>query len=139
MPKKSTPENTPDKNLTDAKKGRRKCVGRPVSVWTPAFIAEVAAKLELYIEKTAIPSVAEFCAINRLSRQRLYEFEELAEPMEWLICKKEAGLERAGLRLTKDHGPRGSFIIFSLKQLGWRDKQEVEHSGSMGVTIVDDI
>ena len=69
-----------------------------------------------------IPIIAEFCYKNKISRQRLYEFDELTDVMELIIAKKEAQLERQALKNEIDH----SMAIFSLKQLGWSDRQKIE-------------
>lgn len=82
---------------------------------------EILAKLEKYINETNIPIVAEFAYLNKIRRQFLYENKELSDAIKTLIDKKEAQLERGGLDKTIDK----TMAIFSLKQLGWKDVQEV--------------
>lgn len=132
---------------TDSKKPRRS--GKPIGaapevtagrflntpeVWTDEYTLEIAEKLVAYVAKTKSPSVAEFCYLNHVHRQRLYDNVTLATIRDWLISKKIASLETAGMGLTKEQGSRGAFIIFALKQLGWKDKTEVEHTGTL-ITI----
>lgn len=110
--------------------------GRPIK-WTDKKIEEINALLENYIEITDIPIVAEFAYINDITRQRLYEFAEqnsrFSDTMKKCVTKKEAQLERFGL-LNVINPVMG---IFSLKQLGWRDKVSIE--GELGVKIIDDV
>ena len=51
--------------------------------------------------------------------------------MALLIAKKEAQLERLALEKQID----SRMAIFSLKQLGWKDKAELEHTGNVTVEI----
>jgi len=113
---------------SDTLKGKKR--GRPrdsADVWTTEHIAEVADKLWAYIERTACPSLPEFCYKNGIRRQRLYEFPELSEIRYYLHEKREAYYEKAGRTLTRDDGPRGAFINKALSNLGefsWTDKSE---------------
>ena len=59
----------------------------------------------------------------------MYDYDEFSALRKRAIDKKEAQLERMALSGDVDK----TMAIFSLKQLGWSDKQQVEHSG--GVTI----
>ena len=86
--------------------------------------------IEKYIDETSIPIVSEFAYLNGLNRTSVYEIEELSDAIKKLVSKKEAALERLGLSGAPNVSP---MAIFSLKQLGWKDKQEVEHSGGIKV------
>lgn len=111
--------------------------GRPLGsadVWTPEFIAKVAAELEKYIAKTDCPMVAEICFNLGIRRQRLYEHPELESLVNMLQAKRAIYYEKAGRRLTKEQGPRGAFIMRQMANLGdysVTEKTEVEHSGSV--------
>jgi hypothetical protein len=94
--------------------------------WTPTAREELLAALMAYVDDTEIPILAEFAVQNHVRRQALYEFTDLADAIKECIDKKEAGLER--LMLT---GKATTGCIFSLKQLGWKDTQSIEHSGSI--------
>lgn len=125
--KKSTHDN---KKSSDSNTGVKRGRGHPPNspdVWTDARKAEVIKALKAYVEKTAVPSVAEFCYKNKVRKQRLYEFEEFQFWREMLTLKKEAAYEKLGRSLTRDHGSRGNFINLALAQLGWTknpDKQD---------------
>jgi hypothetical protein len=132
--KKTTLSKTQGRKTSTASTKTKRPAHRPAGtpdIWTPEYIAMVSGELETYIRATKCPMVSEFCYMHGVHKQRLSEITELASLRDWLICKKEAYLEKAGLALTKEHGGRASFIIFSLKQLGWKDKTEVEHSGNI--------
>lgn len=68
-----------------------------------------------------------------------YEYEETE-----IIAKKD-GNNSKPIKVTKKKKhivPDTTAIIFALKNLRpekWKDKQEVEHSGDMGVKIIDDV
>lgn len=76
-------------------------------------------RLVKYIDETDIPIVAEFAYQNKINRSQLYEL--YPDTIKMLIDKKEAQLERGGLDKKIDK----TMAIFSLKQLGWKDVQEM--------------
>jgi hypothetical protein len=100
-------------------------VGRP-RTFTDEQVAEIRDKLVQYIATTEIPIVAEFEYLNDIIRQILYDYPEFSTLTKKLIAKKEAQLERKGLM----NEVNSTMAIFSLKQLGWRDKQEIETKSS---------
>ena len=106
-------------------KGMANDVGRP-RTFTDEQVAEIRDKLVQYIATTEIPIVAEFAYLNDINRQILYDYPEFSTLTKKLIAKKEAQLERKGLM----NEVNSTMAIFSLKQLGWRDKQEIETKSS---------
>ena len=98
-PRRGRPKNTPD-------------------LWTPEHIEEVAEAFWAYVELTPCPLLAEFCYAQGVHRQRIYEFPELAEIKDMLYAKRAAYLDQAGLRLTRDDGPRGAYLIRASANLG---------------------
>lgn len=82
---------------------------------------DLLRKIEEYIEKTDIPIIAEFAYLNKVPRTSLYDNPILSVAIKTLIDKKEAQLERKALNKEIDK----TMAIFSLKQLGWRDVQEM--------------
>ena len=101
-------------------------VGRPREIDREAL--KIA--FERYIEETPIPIVAEFAASQGLSKQYVHQCEELLDLIKICLSKKESALERQSL----DGDVNVTMAIFSLKQLGWSDRQETTHKGD--VTIV---
>jgi len=82
-----------------------------------------------YIASTDIPIVAEYANKNGITKQRLYQLideekakgnNELFDSIKKIIDTKEIALEKGGLLGTLN----SSVVIFSLKQLGWKDKIE---------------
>lgn len=94
-------------------------------------VKEIIDDLEKYIENTEIPILSEFAYQHKVSREALYDYEEFSTLIKRAIYKKEAQLERKALNGEVDK----TMAIFSLKQLGWRDKHEVEHSGAVNIQI----
>jgi len=107
-------------------------MGHPVE-YTEERLNEIIDLMEDYIENTDIPIVAEFAYINRIRRQALYEHKELSDTIKRMIDKKEFQLEKKAL----DNDINSTFAIFSLKQIGWRDKQEIEHK--VDKTVLDEL
>lgn len=97
-------------------------MSRPVE-YTDEVIKWICGSMEKYTQETPIPKFAEFCFINELSREYLYEIarsnKELSYNIKRLFLKKETALENGILSQTVN--VTGG--IFSLKQLGWSDKQ----------------
>lgn len=113
-------------------------MGRPVK-YTDEFIKQITDAVNEYTDRTDIPILAEFAYQNKVPRQKLYMFAEKSDEFSYsikrLLEKKEAQLERQCLNGKIDK----TMAVFSLKQLGWKDKNETEHTGSVGIQIVDNI
>lgn len=93
---------------------------------------ELLANLLKYIAETTIPIVSEFAYQNGLHRQQLYDMPELSDALKICITKKEAALESLGL----SGAVNTTMAIFSLKQIGWRDTQSLEHTGKDGKDLI---
>jgi len=79
-------------------------------------------KFKKYIDNTTIPIIAEFAYMNDIERQYLYDNKIFSTLLKKCIAKKEANLEKGAL--TGKLNP--TMAIFSLKQIGWKDKQADE-------------
>ena len=101
-------------------------MARPIK-YTKKKIKEINLLLEEYIKENDIPIVCEFAYKNDIRRATLYDIPELSYTIKKLLEKKEANLERMALNREIDK----TMAIFSLKQLGWKDKSEVEYTGDM--------
>ena len=106
--------------------------GRPIE-YTEERIKEINDKLNEYIDETDIPIVVEFAYKNDIRRATLYEIPVLSYTIKRLIDKKEANLERMGLQGRINI----TMAVFSLKQLGWKDKTEVDHNVKADKTILE--
>ena len=95
--------------------------GRPPKVNIDDLINDVDA----YIKKAEPPIVAEYAHLHGITRQRLYqlaeEHKELFDTIKRISEAKEIKLEKNALNGKYQH----TMAIFSLKQLGWRDVQDV--------------
>jgi hypothetical protein len=118
--------------------------GRPKDspdVWTAEHVAEVADAMWAYVEATDCPSLPEFCYKNCVHRRRIYEFEELLAVKDYLHAKRAAYLDKAGISLTREDGPRGAFIIRALANVGDHSMTEktetTEHVDSVNVYLPD--
>ena len=121
--KPGRPRNTPDK-------------------WTPEFIASVIADMEMYTEETRFPTECEFCYTRGIHVQRLRECPELRDAAVMMLAKRQAMVINRGLRLGQGDGPLGSFLLRMSVNAGpfsMVDKHDVGLTGSLGVTIVDDV
>jgi len=105
--------------------------GAPITVWTPERIDEVIRLMDDYTENTAVPILAEVAYQNHFSKPTLYDIPELSDPIKRLLTKKESQLEKGALAGQVN----ATMAIFSLKQMGWRDKQEVEMSEKRPVIL----
>jgi len=107
-------------------------MARPVK-YTKEVQLEIKADMEKYIEETDIPILAEFAYTRDIRRNKLYELDELKDTIKRMMEKKEAQLEKlAELNIINT-----TMAVFSLKQLGWRDR--VEHDTKIQAEVKTDI
>lgn len=104
-------------------------------VWTEETIDEIAEKMMSFFKDNPKAFTLEsFCAEHGLYPQRLSEWaktnENIAEAIK--VCKNICASRMAQRTADSDMPP--AFGIFGMKQHGWSDKQEIEHSGSVGIT-----
>lgn len=85
-----------------------------------------------YVEKTDIPIVAEFAYTRGVSRDQVYEWPELTDALKACIAKKESALESKALAGKVNC----SMAIFSLKQLGWSDRNDLTVKGDKAHPLV---
>lgn len=109
-------------------------VGRPRK-FSKKQVKELMCAFEEYIQNTEVPIINEFTYQQGIIRQNLYDYPEFSTLLKRCTEKKEVALEKG--MLSGNMPPAAA--IFSLKQLGWSDKKEFEHSGNIGVQIIDDI
>lgn len=99
--------------------------------YSPEDIQRIRDAMELYIQNTDIPIVSEFAYQIKVRRAYLYENENFQDLMENLLAKKEAQLEKLSLFNVVN----ATMAIFSLKNMGWSDRQDIEVSGKGGEAI----
>lgn len=101
----------------------------------------VAIAFAAYIVSEEIPIVAEFAANQGFGKSLMYEWakedKDFLNLLNKCTTKKESALERKGLK-GEVNTP---MAIFSLKQLGWSDKQEQTLKGDptapLNITVAD--
>ena len=98
-------------------------------------VQELVNKLDQYINETDIPILAEFAYQNDITRQTLYDYAEFSTLIKKAIDKKEAQLEK----LTLMGKVNTTMAVFSLKQLGWKDKVEQKINLNMNELTDDEI
>lgn len=109
--------------------------GRPKQ-WTPEAIESLANSLENWSREPSAMFLASFSRDNGIHRQRLYEFAKQSEKFADALKRAETACEANIAEGTADGAIPPAFGIFGLKQRGWTDKQEIEHSGEVKSTVV---
>lgn len=93
--------------------------GRPPKL-TSNEMEILVEKFKEYIGKTDIPIIAEFAYMNDIDRTWLYDQKQFSTLLKKCVAKKETALERGVLNGTLN----ATMGVFSLKQLGWKDRAE---------------
>ena len=94
-------------------------------------VEELTAKVNEYFETQERQTLAGLALFLGIDRQTLYNYRERDEFFDIIkesVNRVEAKYEE---RLIYENAPTG--VIFALKNMGWKDKSEVEQSG--GLTI----
>jgi len=101
--------------------------GRPLIFETPE---ELKQKVDEYFDSTDRPTLAGLALkLGFESRQTLYNYEERGG---FLDIIKNARMRVEAIyeeRLIYEQNQTG--VIFSLKNMGWKDKTETQHSGEI--------
>jgi len=83
--------------------------------------------------------VADFEVENALYKRALgYNYEEVKTHVEELNGKKKKKVEKTHKHIPADVTAQ-IFWLKNRKPKEWRDKQDLEHTGNIGVTIIDNI
>ncbi len=93
----------------------------------------MAKEFEKYIEETDIPIIAEFAYQHNVYHEFFYDHDEFSTLLKKARDKKIAQLEKLAL----EGKVNVTMAIFSLKQLGWTDKKNVDIEGSLLFKVVD--
>jgi hypothetical protein len=104
-------------------KGAPKKMGRPRK-HSDNEVATLLKAFERYIDETPIPILVEFAYMHKIPRETLYDYSDFSTLKKRCIDKKEAALERMALNGEIDR----TMAIFSLKQLGWSDRNDISMS-----------
>jgi hypothetical protein len=94
-------------------------------------------KIAEYTEREMLPILKECCFENNWNYDYVMELErkntQLSQSIKRLLAKKEVMLEK-----MLYSGENNTGYIFSLKQLGWRDRFDQEISGGLQLVRVTD-
>ncbi len=102
--------------------------GRPLRYETPEQLQDAVNR---YFKSAPKPTLAGLAYDLGIDRQTLYNYAERDEFFD-IIKKSRNKIEAAyEERLIYENQPTG--VIFALKNMGWRDKVETEHSGELGI------
>lgn len=97
--------------------------GRPLLFETPE---ELETQIVYYIETEKKPTLAGLAYHMGIDRQTLYNYKDRPEFFD-IIKKATDYVEyKYEERLIYDSNPTG--VIFALKNMGWKDKQDVEQT-----------
>lgn len=92
-----------------------------------------------YAENTEYPILKELCYLKDYNYDTVMKMqrndEKLMQSIKKLLYKKESYLEREGVKGTINQ----TMAVFTLKQLGWRDKQPDEEEKEMKNGIITDL
>lgn len=119
---KRTPKAKPVEVEEQPKRGR----GRPEK-YTPEIVDDLLEKFKAYVEENPVPIISEFASQNWIPRQVLYDREDFSTLLKICQEKKESALERGALLGVLNP----TMAIFSLKQMGWSDKQQIDMAANM--------
>lgn len=99
--------------------------GRPLVYESREKLIEA---IDAYFAGNARPTLAGLAVSLKIDRQTLYNYaerEEFFDIIKNARDKVEAAYED---RLIWDNAPTG--VIFALKNMGWRDRQELDHTSA---------
>lgn len=92
-----------------------------------------------YTKNTEYPILKEVCFLYNYNYDTVMKMqrdnEELMQSIKQLLNKKEAYLEREGIKGTINP----TMAVFTLKQLGWRDKPKEEEEKNVKNGIIVDL
>lgn len=90
------------------------------------------AKIEEYFADAKMVTITGLCLhLGFESRQSFYDYE-IKPDFAYTVKRARMMVENAyEMRLNKEGTPTGA--IFALKNMGWKDKQETEISGNLGI------
>lgn len=104
--------------------------------YTKEFVDELADKLLIYAETHSLPFLKDFAYENKIPAEEISRTcaknEKFKRALNILKDRQEMQILRGGLAGKLNP----AMAIFTLKNCsGWRDKQELEHSGELGFKL----
>jgi len=92
-----------------------------------------------YFEEQTTYCISELAyELGFCSRQSLHDYEKRNEEFSYIIKRARLKVEVGYEKELRDPDAKPAGLIFALKNMGWRDKVETEHSGEIKtVTILE--
>lgn len=103
--------------------------------WTKERIEALADQLDQWSQGDDAQFLETFCKAHRTYPQRLSEFAKENPKFAEVLKVAKASCAASMAQATFDGACPPAFGIFALKQHGWTDKQEIEHSGEIKSTV----
>jgi hypothetical protein len=105
--------------------------GRPLRFETPE---DLKTEADLYFANTDRPTLSGLAYALGIDRQTLYNYKKRDGFFDIIKSYRDRVEVKYEERLIYDNQVTG--VIFALKNMGWKDKTETEHSGEMKVTQI---
>jgi hypothetical protein len=105
-------------------------VGRPPLFDNPEQLQQAVDRYLEETKKTELTITGLALYLGFESRQSFYDYEEKSE-FSYIIKRARLHIENGYELKLNSNACTGA--IFALKNMGWKDKTEVENSGSMGI------
>lgn len=109
--------------------------GQPPIFNSPEEMQEVADKYLLECDERKVrPTITRLCYnLGFESRQSFYDYEK-REQFSYIVKRLRLWIESGYEEALSNNSPTGA--IFALKNMGWKDKTEVEQSGTITKQII---
>lgn len=98
--------------------------GRPLSYDSPESLSEA---ITAYFAENARPTLAGLALALKIDRQTLYNYADKEDYFDIIKAARDKVAAVYEERLIYENNPTG--VIFALKNMGWSDKSQIEHSG----------
>lgn len=105
-------------------------MARPLKYDTPE---KLQTAVDLYFDKEEKPTLAGLAYELGINRQTLYNYENKDQFLD--IIKKARERVEASYEGRLIYGSNPTGVIFALKNMGWKDKQEVDNRYPDGVIL----
>jgi len=109
--------------------------GHPPIFESPEQMQEIADAFLLECQKRNVrPTITRLCYnLGFESRQSFYDYEK-REQFSYIVKRLRLWIESGYEEALSNNSPTGA--IFALKNMGWKDKSEVEQSGTITKQII---
>lgn len=97
--------------------------------------AKMQAEIDIFFAEEETPTITGLAlALGFTSRADLINYEGYSQEFHYTIKKAKLKIECEYEKALRKHNSTGP--IFALKNFGWSDKQEIEHTGDISHKII---